>query len=458
VVDKVAMTAKKALISYSHKDEPFRAAFVNSLSTAVRAGEIELWSDHAILPGQVIDDEILSQLKSADVIFLLVSPDFIASEYCFKKELQVALERHENGRATVVPIVIRPTDWAGAPFQYLLMLPSDALPVSSWPNADEAWLNVSKSVRRLLKRSGGETKDRHISRSKRLDARLGELFDKLQLRYENPSSLDGLSFGLPSVDAITNGVPRGELTIIGSRPDHGQFELAMSAVVSAVGYKPNEINQKRRTLVLSQRLAAYQFTNRMLCLMGRVSRYRLANGQLEDDDWSRVVSAIRLLREIDVTIDDDPIRTVGDLREKLKGEVAAADLLVFDGLDYLNSDVDEREVALLLSDFARESRCAVIATTTLDPAIESRASRRPLMNDLGNWRVVENYCSKLLLCGREYSFDFTAMETKLSHTCRVSLAKTLDGERGAVDVFFWDEYGILDEPPEILDEEAAQPA
>lgn len=453
------MTAKKALISYSHKDESFRAAFVNSLSTAVRAGEIEIWSDHAILPGQVMDDEILSQLKSADVIFLLVSPDFIASDYCFRKELQVALERHENGRAAVVPIVIRPTDWAGAPFQHLLMLPSDALPVSSWPSSDEAWLNVSRSVRRLLKRTGPETMERHISSSKRLDACLGELFDKLQSRYENPSSLAGPSFGLPSVDAITNGVPRGELTIIGSRPDHGQFELAMSAVVSAVGCKSTGHDQKRRTLVLSQRLAAFQYTNRMLCLMGRVSRDRLANGQLEDEDWSRVVSAIRLLREIDVTIDDGPIRTVEHLRDKLKGAAASTDLLVFDGLDYLNSDVDEREVSLMLADFARESQSAVIATTTLDPAIESRAFRWPLITDLGSWRILENYCSKILLCGREYGFDSATMETQLSWSCRISLAKTLDGERAAVDVLFWEEYGMLDEPPEhVAKEEPAYPA
>ena len=87
------MNRKKALISYSHKDEVHRASLVSALANIVRSGALELWSDHQILPGQHIDDQIMSQLKEADVILLLVSPDFIASDYCYKQELRIALER-----------------------------------------------------------------------------------------------------------------------------------------------------------------------------------------------------------------------------------------------------------------------------------------------------------------------------------------------------------------------------
>jgi hypothetical protein len=141
----------RALISYSHKDEQHRQSLVSALATALRNRELEIWSDHCITAGQEIDDSILVQLKEADVIFLLVSQDFIASDYCYKTELEIALERHSNERCLVVPIVVRPTDLQGVPFQSIKMLPMDARAVSTWENVDEAWLNVARGVREAIK-------------------------------------------------------------------------------------------------------------------------------------------------------------------------------------------------------------------------------------------------------------------------------------------------------------------
>jgi hypothetical protein len=80
------------------------------------------------------------------VILLLITPRFIASEYCFDKEMQRSLERHATGTARVIPIIMKPCDWQDTPFSKLQVLPKDAKPVTSWSDQDEALLNVVQGI------------------------------------------------------------------------------------------------------------------------------------------------------------------------------------------------------------------------------------------------------------------------------------------------------------------------
>jgi hypothetical protein len=80
-------------------------------------------------------------------VLLLVSADFVASDYCYDIETKRALERLARGEIMVIPIILRPTDWAGAPFARLQALPRDAKPVTKWENRDDAWLDVVHGLR-----------------------------------------------------------------------------------------------------------------------------------------------------------------------------------------------------------------------------------------------------------------------------------------------------------------------
>src|SRR6185295_11964315 len=82
---------------------------------------------------------------------LLVSPDFIASDYCWGKEMQCAMDRHTSGSAVVIPIILRPVDWHTAPFGTLLALPRDGKPVTTWTNRDDAYLDVAQGLREIAK-------------------------------------------------------------------------------------------------------------------------------------------------------------------------------------------------------------------------------------------------------------------------------------------------------------------
>jgi hypothetical protein len=136
--------------SYAHKDEPFREELDAHLAQLRRASFIEAWHDRKILPGEQWEDAISQNLETANIVILLVSADFLNSDYCYEIELKRAVERHDGGKACVIPIIARPVDWTGAPFAKLQALPKDAKPVTTWGNRDEAWLNVAQGIRRAV--------------------------------------------------------------------------------------------------------------------------------------------------------------------------------------------------------------------------------------------------------------------------------------------------------------------
>lgn len=141
---------KSIFISYSHKDESLREELDVHLAMLKRRGDIDVWHDRRIIPGADFGGEIDAALERAHVVLLLVSPDFLASDYCYDTEMARAIERHETGDARVLPIIIRPCDWHGAPFGRLLAMPVDGKPVTKWPSLDEAFLDVVKGIRRAL--------------------------------------------------------------------------------------------------------------------------------------------------------------------------------------------------------------------------------------------------------------------------------------------------------------------
>jgi len=135
-------------VSYAHRDERLREELDKHLSPLRRSALIETWHDRRITPGAALSEAIDEHLASADLILLLVSPDFINSDYCYQKEMRIALQRHRKGQARVIPIILRPVDWKGTPIGRLLAIPRDAKPVTKWHHRDDALLDVATSIRR----------------------------------------------------------------------------------------------------------------------------------------------------------------------------------------------------------------------------------------------------------------------------------------------------------------------
>ena len=155
--------AARVFISYSHKDEELRDQLEVQLAMLKRQGLIDVWHDRRLLPGDDLDLNINDELDAADVILLLVSPDFLASDYCYKIEKGRALDRHREGTARLISVILRPCDWSHTDLGKYLVTPTDGRPVTLWPNIDEAFLDVAKSIRRAIEEIGigGRPKEVH---------------------------------------------------------------------------------------------------------------------------------------------------------------------------------------------------------------------------------------------------------------------------------------------------------
>jgi len=148
-----ASAGRIAFVSYSHEDEQYRQQLEKWLAPLTREKLISVWHDREILPGQNWNQEIDKNLESADIVLLLVSQDFLASEYAYGREMLRAMERHNHGSTRVVPIIVRSCDWRHSPLSSLEVLPSKGNPVAR-PDHDEAWLDVVQGLRRLISGQG----------------------------------------------------------------------------------------------------------------------------------------------------------------------------------------------------------------------------------------------------------------------------------------------------------------
>lgn len=135
--------------SYAHEDEALRDELDKHLSALRREGSIVDWHDREINAGDEWRKEIARELQEATIILLLVSSDFLASDFCWT-ELTEAIERHESGEARVIPVILRPCDWQNTPFAHLQAAPPNGRPVTEWENQDKAFLEVSRAIRRAV--------------------------------------------------------------------------------------------------------------------------------------------------------------------------------------------------------------------------------------------------------------------------------------------------------------------
>ena len=137
--------------SYSHRDESLRDELEIHLSGLKRQGVIATWHDRRIGAGKEFDSQISEHLESAHIILLLISPYFIASDYCYDIEMSRALERHKENVARVIPVILHPCDWKSLPFGKLNAVPKDGKPVSKYPNQHDAFLEVTLAIRDAAK-------------------------------------------------------------------------------------------------------------------------------------------------------------------------------------------------------------------------------------------------------------------------------------------------------------------
>jgi len=391
----------RAMVSYSHRDEAFRQDLDRVLASLKRQNLLEVWSDHEILAGSEIDKSIDEALKSVEIILLLISPDFVASDYCYSVELRAALARHESNDAVVVPIIIRPTDWEGLPFSKLKFLPEDAKPVSVWPDRDSAWLNVAKSLRELIADQARRISQDNGHAILPVRAHLKAEFTRLHKRYEcGPDIPNGVfRSGIEDLDDLLDGFHKADVVLIGSRQGHGNHDLLLQIAVH------NVCSQRHSVLYISPRDAGPRIMRRAISCLGRVRWHYLSTGGLSEEEWPRITASITLLSEARLLVDDSANPSAIEMLTRLAAACSSStpDAIFIEGLDYFSSRaesgvLDEKDISKRIRRIARDYNIPVVVSVALNGTDAASYTR---MSDLGPWQCFEQEADKILLVHNE---------------------------------------------------------
>lgn len=229
--------------SYSHSDETFRVELEKHLSQMRRNGEIAGWHDRNISAGTEWRACIDKNLESADIILLLVSADFLASDYCYEIEMKRAMTLHTEGKARVIPIILRECDWSSAPFAKLQALPRNAQPIKNWSNPDQAYHNVVMGIRQAVtqKKNGLPTQATNLG-PRPLRIRRAGKFALLAIMFSVVASSAYIWFGgdRPTAMMVTGFVVDSE--------DHG-IEHAQVKTDTLPAMKPVETGSSGRFII-----------------------------------------------------------------------------------------------------------------------------------------------------------------------------------------------------------------
>lgn len=153
-------TPLKVFISYSHKDKRLKDKLITHLNSLIRQGYICLWYDNMILPGSEINEEIRNALRSSQIVLLLLSADYLTSNYCYQEEMEEAMKLRREKRLAVIPVMLRAVDLKGTPIDNLLSLPEDRKAVTQFHNEDAAFKDIAEGVRKVVEEwPHGDTPD-----------------------------------------------------------------------------------------------------------------------------------------------------------------------------------------------------------------------------------------------------------------------------------------------------------
>ena len=274
------------------------------------------------------------------------------------------------------------------------------------------------------------------------------LMDAIEARLErlknNPDSFAGVPTGFTELDKMTQGMHEGDLIIVGGRPGMGKTSFAMNIAEHVA------IERKVPTAVFSMEMSAEQLALRVLSSFGRIDQQRLRSGEMEDHDWSRLVSASGLLREAPLYIDETGSLSPQDLAGRAR-RMAAKQKLGLIVVDYIqlmqvpsnreNRTNEISEISRSLKALAKELKVPIIALSQLSRSLEARQDKRPIMSDLRESGSIEQDADVVLFVYRE---DYHNKDSPNQGTAEIIIAKQRSGPTGKIKTAFLGKYTRFD--------------
>ena len=271
-----------------------------------------------------------------------------------------------------------------------------------------------------------------------------EAFEILQVRYESQGTVTGLPTGFTDFDEMTAGLQPSDLIVLAARPAMGKTTLALNMAEYAA------LKSKKAVVIFSMEMSASQLAFRLISSIGRINAGRLKTGQLEDEDWSRVTMAMKMLSESKIFIDDEPALSPAKLLSKARRLKREHDLglVVVDYLQLMqvpgnseNRATEISEISRSLKALAKELNLPVIALSQLNRGLESRTDKRPVMSDLRESGAIEQDADIILFIYRD---DYYNKDSNDKGLAEVLISKHRNGATGTVKLKFFGEYTRFD--------------
>ncbi len=234
---------------------------------------------------------------------------------------------------------------------------------------------------------------------------LTKAVERIDELFQKKGALTGLSTGFRDIDNMTSGLQPADLIIIAGRPSMGKSSLATNIAENAA------INEKCNVIIFSMEMPADSLIMRMLSSLGRIDQSRIRTGQLSDDDWPRLTSAVTLLTETPIFIDDTAALTPNEVRSRCRRLVREHGDLGMIIVDYLQlmrvaGTVENRtgeisEISRSLKAIAKEFHCPMVALSQLNRSLEQRPDKRPVMSDLRESGAIEQDADVIMAVYRD---------------------------------------------------------
>ncbi len=269
---------------------------------------------------------------------------------------------------------------------------------------------------------------------------LPEAVDRIDMLHQSDGDITGISTGYNEFDKLTAGLQPGDLVIVAGRPSMGKTTLAVNMAENAA------IGSKVPTAIFSMEMPAQQLAFRMISSLGRVDQTHLRTGNFPDEDWSRINTAVQLMSEAPIFIDDTPSLSPGEIRaraRRLQREHGLG-LIVVDYLQLMqvpgnkeNRATEISEISRGLKALAKELACPVIALSQLNRSVEQRTDKRPVMSDLRESGAIEQDADLILFIYREEVYN---QDTPRKGIADIAIAKQRNGPIGDFPLTFVGRY------------------
>ena len=266
--------------------------------------------------------------------------------------------------------------------------------------------------------------------------------EKIDALYQNGDSLTGVSTGLKDFDAMTSGLQPSDLVIVAGRPSMGKTTLVMNMAEHAA------IQGDKPVLVFSMEMPADSLAMRMISSLGRIEQHNIRTGKLVDDDWPRLTSAVHMLSESKLFVDDTPALSPSELRaraRRIAKEHGQLGLIVVDYLQLMkvpgfkadNRTAEISEISRSLKSLAKELSVPLVALSQLNRSLEQRQDKRPVMSDLRESGAIEQDADLICFIYRDEVYN---EESPDKGVAELIISKQRNGPIGKVRVAFLGKY------------------